>query len=97
MKRIQHLKDGFRYVLFNGDAGAECSRAFGGIEDNCRQVSLQSALIQSCRDLAHHRDVENVQRRPRERNARHAIFDSEFDVLEFFHLIGIWMIDQNSS
>src|SRR5882724_4522305 len=70
-------------MLFNGDAGAERSRSFRGIKDNCREIAMLPALTQRAIDLSHHRNIENVERRPCESNARDAILNLESDILKF--------------
>ena len=39
------------------------------------EFALRRAFIQGRQNLAHHRDVENVERRPRESDPRYAILD----------------------
>src|ERR1700752_3268928 len=85
MKAVEHLKDRRRDMLFNRHACAEGPRSLRGVKNNRRQIAPRRALIQRRVDLAHHRDVENVQRWTAERNARDAILDLKFDVLEFRH------------
>src|SRR5437764_15171095 len=82
MERVQHLENSFGHVLFDGDAGAERASVFGGIKNNCCQVALLTTFVQRVDNLAHHGNVQHIQRRPRERDARNAIFNIELNILE---------------
>src|SRR6266704_2801797 len=82
MKGVQHLIDSFRRVLFDGYAGAESTAIRRRIENDRRDVALRRAFIHRSQNLAHHRDIENVERRPREGNSRDTIFYGEVDTLE---------------
>jgi hypothetical protein len=75
VERVEHLKDRFLNVLFNGDSGAERATVLVGVKNDRDELALRT-LTQRLRDLAHHLDVEDVQRRPRERDARDAIVDT---------------------
>jgi hypothetical protein len=49
---------------------------------------MRQTLVQRRANLAHHRDVKDVERWPRESNPRDPVIDPEPDVLEFFrHLV----------
>jgi len=88
MKRIEHLKDSFGRVLFHGNAGAKGPSVRRGVEDHRSEIPQWQALVQCLANLAHHRNVKDVERRPRESDSRDAIVDSKVDVLEFFrHLM----------
>src|SRR5437016_3319445 len=84
MKRVQHLEDGFRHVLFDRHPRTESSRILGSVEYYRHHLAPRNALIQSLANLAHHGDIENIERRPRERDPRYALVNLEFDILEFF-------------
>ena len=52
-----------------------------GSEHYCRQIAMGDAIVEGLTNLAHHRNVEDVQGRTIESNTGHAIIDAEFDVL----------------
>ena len=83
MERVEHLIDGFRCMIFDSHAGAKSPTVRGRIENNHGGVALRGALIQGRQNLAHHRDVENVKRRPREGNSRDPIVSAELYAFEF--------------
>src|SRR3982751_3060352 len=87
MKGIEHLKDGAGHMLFDCDAGAKRLSPRRGLEKDRRQISPVRTVVQRRANLTHHRDIKNVQRRTREGNSRHAIFNLEFDVLKFHRWI----------
>jgi hypothetical protein len=84
MESLEHLKDRFGDMLFDCHAGAEGSRVRRGCENYRRQIAARHTLAQGVANLTHHRDVKDVERRPRESDARDPIVDSELDGLEFF-------------
>jgi hypothetical protein len=84
MKRVEHLKDSFGYVLFHRHPGAKGPRFRRCVENDRRQISLGQALVQGVANLAHHRDVEDIERWPREGDPRDPVVNPEFDVLKFF-------------
>ena len=93
---FQHPVDGLRLVLLDRDARAEGARAFPRVEDDGHHVAHAHAGGQRAVNLAHHRDREDVQRRVREGDARHAVFDAEAYVLVklFCHEFGpgkVWV------
>src|SRR5437588_622588 len=81
MKRVQHLKDCFRHMLFDRHPRTESSRIRRGIEHDRDHLAPRNTLVQSLANLVHHGDIENIERRPRERDPRHAIGDGESDAL----------------
>ena len=83
VERIEHLRNRFFHVLFRRDARAKRATAGVGVKYNRRQLTLLRTLIERVVDLAHHRDVKDIQRRAAERDPRDAIVDLELDVLEF--------------
>ena len=83
MESFEHLKDRCGHVLFDRHAGAEGSRSRRGCENYRRQIALQRAFAQGVANLAHHCDVKDIERRPRQRDPRDAILNCEFDILEF--------------
>jgi hypothetical protein len=88
MKRVEHLKDRFGRVLFDGYAGAKGPSVRCCVEDNRREISEWEALIQCFANLAHHRNVKDVERRARESDSRDPLVDPKPDVLKFFrHLM----------
>src|SRR5437588_11203590 len=84
MERVEHLKNSFRHMLFHRYSRAESSRIPGGVEYDRDHIAPRNTLVQSLANLVHHGDIENSERRPRERDPRHAIGDVKFDILEFF-------------
>ena len=80
MKRVEHLEDRVLHVLLNRDARTERATSLVRIEDDGDELALR-ALPERARDLTHHLDVENVQRRPRERDPRDAVVDVKVNVL----------------
>jgi hypothetical protein len=80
VERVEHLKDGFLNVILNGNTGAECTTVFVSIKNDCDQLTL-IALSERLRNLAHHFDVEDVQRRTSESDSPDAIFYTATDVL----------------
>ena len=86
VKRVEHLDHRFRHVLFDGDTGAEGARAFSGFEYDRNEIILVGAIIQRVANLAHHGNVEDVERRPREGDSGDLISNLESDILEFSHL-----------
>src|SRR2546427_9536246 len=70
-------------MLFHRDSRAESSRIRRGIEHDRDHVAPRNTLVQSLANLVHHGDIENIERRPRESNPRHAIGDVESDALIF--------------
>src|SRR5437588_3078056 len=82
MKRVEHLEHSFGYVFFDSNAGAESAGVFGRIKNNCRQVALLTAYVQRVDNLAHHDDVQHIQRWPRERDARDTISHVELNILK---------------
>ena len=81
MKRIKHLSHGFRNVLLNRDSDTERARFRGGVENDRHQIGLACAFCKRVIDLTHHRDVQNIQRRADQRDARHAFDQSQADAL----------------
>ena len=67
-------------MLLDRDSRTERTTRLIGIEDNRNQLTLR-ALTERPRDLAHHLYVEHIERRPRERDPRHAIVDAKVNVL----------------
>src|SRR3954454_23031387 len=91
MKRVEHLENGFLDVLLDRDARAERATALLCVKHDRHELPLR-ALPERTRNFAHHRDVENVQRRPRERDPRDAIFDSEIYMLvRSRHPCNLWL------
>ena len=84
MKRVQHLKDGFRHMLFDRHPRTESSRIRRGIEHDRDHLAPRNTLVQRLANLGHHGDIENIERWPREGDPRDAIVNFEFDILEFF-------------
>src|SRR5260370_28537498 len=88
MKRVEDLKARFRHVLFHSHAGAECARVRRGVKNNRAQTRRLRAIVQGVANLAHHRNVEDIERRPHEGNARDSVVDLKPDVLKFSsHLV----------
>ena len=83
MESFEHLKDRCGHVLFNRHPGAEGFCSLRRHKHDGRQISSARALVQRRANLAHHGDIQDVQRRPREGNPRDAILNCEFDILEF--------------
>src|ERR1700694_3118779 len=83
MERVEHLKDRFRHVLFHGHAGAECARVRRRVKNNRTQTRRSRAVVQGIANLAHHRDVKDIERRPHESKARDSVVDVESNVLKF--------------
>jgi hypothetical protein len=83
MKSVEHLKNRFLHVLFDRHARTERATTLVRIEHDRHELALRT-LPQRARDLTHHRDVENIQRRLRERDTRDAIVDPEIDVIGHF-------------
>jgi hypothetical protein len=81
MKRIEHLIDGFFGVLLDRDTRAEGARTSPGLKQDCHHVAPARALVNSIVNLAHHRNIENVERRSRELDSPDALFNIEFDTL----------------
>jgi hypothetical protein len=71
-------------VIFNRDSGTERATILISIKHNRNQVTLRT-LTQRLPDLAHHLNVENIQRRPRKSNPPNAILDSDTNVLISAH------------
>src|SRR6266540_6889972 len=84
MKRVEHLKDSFRHMLFHRYSRAESSRTRRGIEHDRDHIAPRNAFIQRLANLIHHGDVKDIERWPRESDPRDAVDNLEFDVLEFF-------------
>jgi hypothetical protein len=80
VERVQHLKDRFLDVILDGDTGAEGATVLVGVKNDRDELAL-IALTERLRDLAHHLDVEDVQRRTREGNPCDAIVNLQADVL----------------
>src|SRR5436309_15369110 len=70
-------------MLFHRDSRAESSRIRRGIEHDRDHLAPRNTLVQSLANLAHHCDVEDVERRPRESNPRDALVNVESDALIF--------------
>src|SRR5437879_3127125 len=82
MKRVQHLKDGFRHMLFDRHPRTESSRIRRGIEHDRDHLAPRNTLVQRLANLGHHGDIENIERWPRKRDPRDAVSYVEFDVLK---------------
>jgi hypothetical protein len=80
VKRVEHLKNGFLNVLLDRNTRAESATRLIRIEDDRHQLALR-AFPERTRDLTHHGDIENVQRRLREGDPRHPILDPKLNVL----------------
>ena len=76
-------------MLFHRDSRAERSRILGSVEHYRHHLAPRNALVQSLANLAHHGDIENIERRPRERDPSHAIGDVESDALIFLRHISV--------
>ena len=85
MERIQHSKDRLFPVFFNRHSRTKSPAVGRCIENNRNYLSLKRALIQRVIDLQHHLDVEDVDWRTSESDARNAILD-----MEFYVLVGLW-------
>jgi hypothetical protein len=70
-------------VLFNRDAGAEGATIVSGFKNDGREIAPVHAFIQGVADFAHHRDVEDIERRTREGDMRNAVFNLKSNVLKF--------------
>src|SRR5437868_1679015 len=80
VKRVEHLENRVLDVLLDCDSRAKRATTLVRIKHDGDQVSPRT-LAQRARDLAHHLDVEDIQRRPSKRNSPDAIFKTEADVL----------------
>src|SRR5581483_7161426 len=80
---IEHLDDSLRHMLFDRDAGAEYARTLRRIEHDRDEIGFLSAFIQCITHLTHHCDVQDVERRPGESDARPTIVNRELDVWKF--------------
>lgn len=85
MKRVEHLEDSFGHVLFDGYAGAKGPGVRRRVENNSGEIPVRQALVQYLAHLAHHGDIKDVERRPRESDASHPLVNPESEVLKFFH------------
>src|SRR6266513_5726699 len=95
MERVQHLADSLRHMLFDRHPRTESSRILGSVEYYRHHLAPRNALVQSLANLAHHGDIENIERRPRERDPRHAVGDVESDALIFLrHLATDHLIEE---
>ena len=68
-------------MLLDRDTRAESTAVWSCIENNRYDFPLIRALVERCRNLSHHGDVENIDGRARQGHARDATFNAEFDVL----------------
>jgi len=53
-------------------------------KNNGGEIPMRQTVVQRVADLAHHRNIKDVERGPRESDPGDAIVDLEFEVLEFF-------------
>src|SRR6188474_961292 len=81
VKRVEHLIDRVWQVLFNGYTCAKRPRALLCCKNNRDDLPLLGQGCERAANLAHQRNVENVQRRSRERNSSDAIVNIELYVL----------------
>jgi hypothetical protein len=77
MKRIEHLINGSFGMLFNCHSGTESATLFVAVKYYGHQPSLVTTLRKSFANLAHHRNVENIQRGTGKGDARDAIVNRE--------------------
>jgi len=84
MKRVEHLEDRVLHVIFDCDARTEGATILVSIKNDRHQLALRT-LAERLSDLVHHLDVENIQRRTRERDSPNAILETKVDVLVSAH------------
>jgi hypothetical protein len=71
-------------VIFDRDSGTKRATILVGIKHDRHQLALRT-FAQRLPDLAHHLDIENIQRRPRERDSPNAILETKVDILVSAH------------
>src|ERR1043166_4454037 len=76
VKSVEHLEDCVRRVIFDRNAGAEGPAVFVSFKNNGDQFTMRQ-FADSAGNLAHHSDVEDIQRWTRETYSSDAIVDSE--------------------